>query len=132
MKSKVIILIIGIGLVFTVSLLPACTRTSDDISKNDALKEKVFNQILNNNDLFNEFMNRMMQSSQSMGWMMNNQNMMKWLFSDSSLNSFMHHGNMSYGMMQNMMNVIHSDSLLSNQWQTMMNNSSHMQHMMMH
>lgn len=136
MKNKVFLSGSAFVLLFAVIFISGCSnqqnRNKIDITKNIALRDQVYQQILNNNDLFNEFMTQMMGNNNAMNWMMGNQNMMQSVFSKDHLNYMMNHQNKyGYGMMENMMGVIKSDTAMIRQWQYMLKNNPDMQGMMM-
>lgn len=91
-----------------------------DLSANEEQREEAFEQILNNEEVFNSFMNRMMEETESMHWMMENQNMMNTMFMDDNLDYIMSHNeNMYQHMMQNMGDVIYSDTSRMREWEMM-------------
>jgi hypothetical protein len=136
MKTKAILSIGAFILIVVMTSISGCSNQQNknnfDISKNSALRDTVFNQILNNNNLFNGFMSRMMENNNAMNWMMGNEGMMQSVFSKDHLNYMMNHQSRSaYGMMENMMGVIKGDTTMMRQWQYMIKNNPEMQGMMM-
>jgi hypothetical protein len=137
MKTRVFLKGSAFILFFAVFFFSGCSNQQSakkvDLSKNVALKNEVYLQILNNNDLFNEFMTQMMGNTNAMNWMMGNQEMMQSVFSKDHLNYMMNHQNKyGYGLMENMMGVIGNDTAMLRQWQYMLKNNPEMQGMMMH
>ena len=120
MKLAAIALTTLVSLTFT-----GCSNASKiDLANNQAQKQEVFNQISQNQNLFNDFMLQMMQNPQNMQWMMQNEAMVQQMFQQNNLQYMMQHNSeMNTYMMQNMMNMISSDSTYYHQWNQMMNHS---------
>jgi len=109
--------------VFLVLFMFSCAENYNseiDLSENEEQREQAFEQILNNEEVFNAFMDRMMEETESMHWMMENQNMMNTMFREDNLDYIMSHNeNMHQHMMQNMGDVIYSDTSRMRQWEMM-------------
>ncbi len=136
MKTRVFFAGSAVILLFVIIFFSGCsnqqTNNKFDLSTNVALRDTVYQQILNNKDLFNGFMNKMVENPSSMSWMMGNQEMMQSVFSKDHLNFMMNHmSNSAYGMMENMIGVIRNDTAMLRQWQYMIKNNPDMQSMMM-
>lgn len=82
-----------------------------DLKKNEQLKEKVFEQILNDEELFNDFTSKMRGNSQSMQWMRENRPMMQNFYDGKQMQNMMRRNpEMRQKMMQNMMQMMESDT----------------------
>ena len=127
MKRIIKLTIIALTTIITLSFA-GCSNTSKiDLANNQAQRQEVFNQITQNQDLFNDFMNQMMENPQNMHWMMQNEAMVQHMFQQNNLQYMMQHNSeMNTYMMQNMMNMISSDSTYYHQWNQMMMNHSGM------
>ncbi len=93
-----------------------------DLTKDNELRNEVFQQIISNKDLLYKFMNSMMNNQQSMYWMMENGGMMQQMFNQNNLQYIMSHNmNMSNYMFNHMMLAAQNDSTIRMQWNNMMN-----------
>ncbi len=93
-----------------------------DLTKDNELRNEVFQQIISNKDLLYKFMNSMMNNQQSMYWMMENGGMMQQMFNQNNLHYIMSHNmNMSNYMFNHMMLAAQNDSTIRMQWNNMMN-----------
>lgn len=114
------------GLLFT-TLIISCSNTGDsssddiDLTSDNQLKEQVFDQILNNQDLLNDLMNQMMQNQQSMQWMMGNSQMMQYMYNPQHMQYMMQQNQgMRQHMMQSWMNTMKQDTSVYNDMYHMM------------
>lgn len=135
MNLRTFKLISILSLIFSVLFIPGCTNQKNteniDISRNIALRDNIYQQILNNDDLLNGFMDRMMGNPQAMDQMLSNVRMMQFIFNQDNLKYMMHKQESNvYGIMENIMDVIKSDTLMVSQWQSIMRNNPDMQQMM--
>lgn len=117
-----------------------------DLKENEAQRNAVYDQILNDQELFTQFMNRIMQNDQSMNWMSGHQDMMQEMYSRESMQMMMQNNpemmddvmqrmmsamqqdttlmrrnpQMRQQMMENMMNMMQQDTIMYNQMQQRM------------
>jgi hypothetical protein len=86
----------------------ACDREQDvDLKEDEVVRQDVYNQILNDEELFNEFIDQMRNSSRSMDWMMANRPMMRNMYSHRQVQTMMQQDpevldTLMQGMMSNM------------------------------
>ena len=110
-KSRVCILFISL---FLAGVLASCSSTNKskiDLSANEAQKETVFNQIMNNPQLMNEFMDEMMQNPGAMHYMMENESFMHHMLTDENLEYMMEHNHrFQRETMPHMMDHFRSDT----------------------
>ena len=113
-------------LILTGMVLASCTNntsTGDEqlnLSQNEEMRQEVYDQILNDEELLDEFLNQMMQNSTSMHWMMQHQPFMRQMFNQENVDYIMqHHQAMDLELMQNMMNTIQRDTSLEREWEIM-------------
>lgn len=122
-------------LVLTAILPLGCTIQDTkevDLNKDKDLREIVYNQIINNQELFNEFMLDAMENQNAMHWMMDNETFMHDMFSSENFDYMMkHRSGMANYMMEEFYDNISNDSLLLSHWQNMVENSD-MHHGMMY
>lgn len=105
---------------FSGLLLMTCTACNNseaasfqevDLKKNEQLKEKVFKQILNDEELFTDFISKMREERQAMQWMRKNQPMMQDFYGRRQMQDMMRmHPEMRQNMMQNMMQMMERDT----------------------
>ena len=125
MKSKILTILSFFSLLAFSGLLPmSCTIKNSrevDLKKDEELREVIFNQIINDQELFNEFMIASMENQNTMHWMMDNQTFMHSMFSGRNFNYMMTHpSGMGNYMMREFYDNIRNDSVLSSHWQNMM------------
>lgn len=93
-----------------------------DLKKNEQLKERVFQQILNDEELFTEFTGKMRENRQAMEWMRENRPLMQRFYSGSDMRDMMRrHPEMRQPMMQNMIEMMDRDTARTKQ-DTLMRN----------
>lgn len=105
MKNLSNVLITGfVGLLLITSI--ACNREVD-LKENEQLKEEVFGQILNDEELFMDFTRTMREDGNAMQWMRENQPMMQDFYGGKEMQNMMR-GNpeMRQHMMDNMMQMM--------------------------
>lgn len=78
-----------------------------DLKEDEAVRQDVYNQILNDEELFNEFIDQMRNSSRSMDWMRANRPMMRNMYSHRQVQAMMQQDpevldTLIEGMMSNM------------------------------
>lgn len=84
-----------------------------DLKKDDELKENVFEQILNDEELFTDFTSKMRENRQAMEWMRENRPMMQGFYSGNQMRDMMRRNpEMRPQMMQNMMEMMGNDSVM--------------------
>jgi hypothetical protein len=94
---------------------------------NPVEKEKVFDQIVNNDTIFNELLIRIKNEPESMHWMMENQMFMEDIFSEAHLEYIVaHNEGMDRYMMQHMSQLIEGNPSMREQWNGMMQGAHHM------
>lgn len=86
-----------------------------DLKRNEQLKERVFEQILNDEELFNDFTGKMRENSQAMQWMRENRPMMQNFYGGKQMQDMMRRNpEMRENMMQNMMRMMERDTTRMN------------------
>ncbi len=125
MKTKIRTILSFSFLFILLALFPmGCTIQNSrevDLKKDEELREVIFNQIINDQELFNEFMIETMENENTMHWMMDNQTFMHSMFTGQNFNYMMTHpSGMGNYMMQEFYDNIRNDSVLSSHWQNMM------------
>lgn len=89
----------------------ASTFQEVDLKRNEQLKAKVFEQILNDEELFTEFISKMREERQAMLWFRKNQPMMQDFYGRSQMRDMMRQNpEMRQNMMQNLMLMMERDS----------------------
>ena len=82
-----------------------------DLKKNEQLKEKVFEQILNDEELFRDFTMKMRENGQSMQWMRENRPMMQDFYGSRQMQDMMRwNPDIRHNMLQNMMQMMERDT----------------------
>lgn len=87
-----------------------------DLRENEAQRNAVYDQILNDEELFRDFMNRMSQNDQSIDWMVSNRDMMQEMYSREHMQTMMRENpQMMNNMMQEMMAAMQRDTTMMHQ-----------------
>lgn len=87
-----------------------------DLEKNTELRDEVFSQILNNEEVFNAFVDQMRQNTTAMGWTMNNHEFTRQMFRKENMKKIQkHHPEMDNQMMEHMINRMEEDTAVANE-----------------
>ncbi|MGM1057441.1 MAG: hypothetical protein ACQEWG_16265 [Bacteroidota bacterium] len=82
-----------------------------DLKRNEQLKERVFEQILSDEELFSDFTGKMRENSQAMQWMRENRPMMQNFYGGKQMQDMIRRNpEMRQNMMQNMMQLMERDT----------------------
>jgi hypothetical protein len=85
-----------------------------NLLENQEVREDVYEQILNDEQLFGEFMNELRENRKSMEWMDNNRPMMNRFYGKERMHSMMRRNpQMRDSMMQGMMASMENDTILT-------------------
>jgi len=102
-----------------------------NLSENQEVREDVYEQILNDEQLFAEFMNELRENRKSMEWMDNNRPMMNRFYGRERMNNMMRRNpQMRDSMMQGMMASMENDTTMGSSPQTRERMLRHMSIMM--
>lgn len=83
------------------------------LKKNEQLKERVFEQIMSDEELLTEFLNEMHEDRQAMEWMRGNQPMVQSVYGGNNMRNMMRQNpEMRQQMMQNMMEMMDNDTTM--------------------
>lgn len=105
MKNLSNVLFTGFGVFLLITSI-ACNKEVD-LKENEQLKEEVFEQILNDEELFMDFTRTMREDGNAMQWMRENQSMMQDFYGGKEMQNMMR-GNpeMRQNMMENIMQMM--------------------------
>lgn len=131
MKTMNFFLRTGLVMLFFLFTLSSCDNEPDvDLAEDPELRNDVYNQILNNEELFTEFMTEMRQSDTSMQWMRQNKPMMRNMYGRNQVRSMMRNNpEVIDSLMQGMMTTMEQDTTMFRRNPQM--HQRMMQHMMM-
>ena len=86
-----------------------------DLKRNEQLKERVFEQILSDEELFSDFTGKMRENSQAMQWMRENRPMMQNFYGGKQIQDMMRRNpEMRQQIMQNMLRMMERDTARMN------------------
>lgn len=110
------------------------TQTTEEILKNDQLREEIMVTISNDNIMLNEMMGHMMKSDRTMQMLEGHQGMMGKMMGNRQLMMNMMEKDtvMSKMMMEYMIGMMEKDSTMSNMMGSMMMGNKHMMGMLQH
>ena len=108
---RIFILALVAGILFT-----QCETEPDDIDleNNPELREEVFEEILNNQEVYNEFVEKMRQNTTAMGWTMDNQEFTRDMFREENMKRIREHNpDADRQMMDNMVTRMEEDTAVA-------------------
>jgi hypothetical protein len=109
-------------LVFLVTIIASCNREQTvDLKKDEDVRQEVFKQILNDEELFKEFLTQMEDSRRSVEWMSANRPMMRKLYSRRQVQAMMQENpEVLDSIMQGMMTSMQRDTtrMRKRMWQS--------------
>lgn len=114
MKTSIIKILALPSILLLVFITVSCEDNEQvNLSENQEVREDVFEQILNDEQLFGEFMNELRENRKSMEWMDNNRPMMNRFYGRERMHSMMRRNpQMRDSMMQGMMASMENDTIV--------------------
>jgi hypothetical protein len=114
MKTLANFLKAGLGLLSILILLSACDREAEvNLAEDEELRDDVYQQILNDEELFTEFLNEVRESERPMTWMSEHKPMMRNMFTRNQVRRTMRNDpDVIDSVMQGMMYVMEEDTTM--------------------